>query len=165
MLKKFFEKYFDNILYVQLSSGNLKVVDVRSGLEFSEPPFIAIEKGNPGKSVVKAIGFEAQALKGAVGLEVENPFLHPRQLIANFQKAEKILRHAVRVACGKKLFSPSPKVVLQPLEKLEGGLTEVEIRAFRELCLGAGAREVVLYIGSPLSTQSFNFEEVKRQGL
>ena len=31
MLKKFFEKYFDNILYIQLSSSNLKVVDVRSG--------------------------------------------------------------------------------------------------------------------------------------
>ncbi len=165
MLKNFFAKYFNNILYIQLSSSNLKVIDVHSGLEFNQLPFIAIEKSNNGKFVVKAIGLEAQALIGVVGLEVVNPFLHPRQLIANFQKAEKIMQHAVRIACGKKLFSPSPRVVLQPMEKLEGGLTEIEIRAFRELCLGAGAREVVIYVGSTISTHGFSFEEVKRQGL
>lgn len=165
MLKNLFAKYFDNILYVQLSSSSLKVTDMLSGLEFNQSPFIAIERSDNGKSIVRAIGTEAQSLIGRVGFEVENPFLHPRQLIANFQKAEKILQHAVRMACGKKLFSPSPRIVLQPMEKLEGGLTEIEIRAFRELCLGAGAREVVIYVGSPLLMHSFNFEEVKRQGI
>lgn len=138
---------------------------MQSGLEFNQSPFIAIERSDNGKSKVKAVGAEAKSLIGRVGFDVENPFSHPRQLIANFQKAEKILQHAVRMACGKKLFSPSPRIVLQPMEKLEGGLTEVEIRAFRELCLGAGAREVVIYVGSPLLRHGFNFEEVKRQGI
>ena len=165
MLKKFFAKYFDNTLYIQLSSNCLKVIDVNSGFEFNQAPFIAIERAGSGKTTVKAVGNEAHALLGVASLEVENPFVHPRQLIANFQKAEKVLQHAIRIACGKNLFTPSPRVVLQPMEKLEGGLTEVEVRAFRELCLGAGAREVVIYVGSPLLTHSFNFEEIKRQGI
>lgn len=165
MFNKFFAEYFNSTLYIQLSSNCLKVVNVHSGVEFNQPPFIAIEKTNSGKSKIKAIGFEAQSLIGMAGVEVENPYLHPRQLVANFLKAQKVLQHAVRIAIGEHLFSPSPRVVLQPMEKLEGGLTDVEIRAFRELCLSAGAREAVIYLGSPPLMPTFNFDEIKRQGL
>lgn len=161
MLKKVFTTYFDNVLYIQLSSEKLKIIAVGSGLEFDQPPLIAIERIN-GKSVVKAIGHDAKMLTNSAGIEVTNPFQHPRQLIAHFQNAERILQRAIRSVCPKQLFAPTPKVVFQPLEKLEGGLTEVELRVFRELCLGAGAREVVIYFGPVIAIQHFNYEEIKR---
>lgn len=34
------------------------------------------------------------------------------------------------------------------MEKAEGGLTMIEIRAFREMGLGAGARDVAIYQGN-----------------
>lgn len=143
----------------------LRVVDINSGTEFYQPPYIALEKDSKGKFIVKAVGVEAKNLAGTANIEVTNPFSHPRLLVGDFHKAEKILMHAVREVCGKKLFSPSPRVVIQPMEKLEGGVTDIELRVFRELCIGAGAREVVVYVGSPLAIQGFNYEDVKRQGI
>jgi rod shape-determining protein MreB len=163
MLNQIFSGIIDSDLYVQVWENHLKVICIKSNAEFSEPPFIAIEKN--GKAIVKAVGTEAKLLLNNPAYEVTNPFSHPRQLLANFQKGEKIIQHAVRRVLGKKLFSPSPRIVFQPMEKTEGGLTEVEVRAFKELCLGAGAREVVVYLGAPLSRQTFNYTEAKAQGL
>ena len=47
----------------------------------------------------------------------------------------------MREVLGRKLFSMSPIIVVHPMEKIEGGLTGIEHRAFRELALGAGAPE------------------------
>lgn len=165
MLKEFITKHLDNILYIQMWTDMLRVVDVNSGAEFYQPPYIALEKNSKGKFIVKAVGAEAKNLAGTANIEVTNPFSHPRLLIGDFHKAEKILMHAVREVCAKKLFPPSPRVVVHPMEKLEGGLTDIELRVFRELCIGVGAREVVVYVGSPLVTQSFNYEDIKRQGI
>ena len=60
-----------------------------------------------------------------------------------------------------KFLRPSPTVIIHPMEKLEGGLTMIEDRAFRELALSAGAREAVLYLGEPLPTHDFDLEKVK----
>jgi rod shape-determining protein MreB len=162
MLKKLFAKYVDNLLYIKIASDVLTVTDIISGHTFSQPPYIAVAKSNNGKETIKAIGAEAKALTNQPGIDVSNPFSHPRLLVADFQRAEKILRHALQVTCKNKLFPPSPRVVVHPLEKLEGGLTDIEIRVFRELCAGAGAREVVVYVGTPLLIQGFDFDQVKQ---
>ena len=46
------------------------------------------------------------------------------------------------------------------MEKLEGGLTQIEKRAFRELAFGAGASEIYLYSGTPLVTQGVDLNEL-----
>ena len=51
-------------------------------------------------------------------------------------------------------------IILQPMEKLEGGLTQIEKRAFRELAFGAGAYDVYLYSGTPLVTQGVDLNEL-----
>jgi hypothetical protein len=78
MLGKFITKYFDNILYIQMWSEMLKVVNVNSGAEFYQPPYIAFEKNSTGKSLVKAVGAEAKILAGTANIEVTNAFLHLR---------------------------------------------------------------------------------------
>lgn len=164
MLKKI-NKIFHTVVYVQVWADRLRVVDINSNREFDEPPFIAIEKNNDGRLIVKAIGQEAKAFASVAAMEVVNPFSHPRQLIVDFAKAEQILQRAFKLITDGKIFAPAPKVVIHPMEKLEGGLTQIEIRAFSELCLGAGAKEVVVYVGDSLVKQNFNFEAIKALGL
>lgn len=166
MLKAWFEKFLDNVLYVQVSALQLRVLNLSTGAEFNEAPFIATElAGHNGRRLkIKAIGVQAQALINDFGIEVVNPFVHPRLLIANFPRAEMVMTHAFKQVCRSRVFSPSPRVVVQPMERLEGGLTDVEARAFREMCLGAGAREVVVYVGAPLTSAQFNYEQVKQAG-
>jgi len=50
---------------------------------------------------------------------------------------------------------------MHQLEKVEGGLTSIEDRVLRELAVGAGAREVVIYLGSKINTGVDTFDSVK----
>lgn len=83
--------------------------------------------------------------------------------MGDFLVAEKILLHAIREVHKNKIIAPSPRVIIQPMEKLEGGLTQVESRAFKELCLGAGAREVYIHTGKELTPHNFDFDKYKNE--
>ena len=57
------------------------------------------------------------------------------------------------------------KVVIQLMENIEGGLTDIEERAFKELAFGAGARSVCLYAGmTELSLADFNYDDICQIG-
>jgi len=82
-----------------------------------------------------------------IELVAEQPFSHPRALLANFGNADGLMRRGL-----KQLTSVvRPVVVVHPLEQIEGGLTQIEERAFQELATGAGARRVVLWTGRELN--------------
>ena len=79
------------------------------------------------------------------------PFSHPRILIDDFTGGEKIVQHVVRELFGIGGIRPSPIVVVHPDLELDGGLTQIEARALREMVEGAGARRVYLHYGRLLS--------------
>jgi rod shape-determining protein MreB len=104
-------------------------------------------------SFIHAIGSAAYKWRGSTEFEVSNPFSHHCLLINILQKAEKMWRCGIKTVCRNKIFPPSPIVVMDPREKLEGGIADVECCMFRELALGAGARAVHLHIGQELSSE------------
>lgn len=85
-----------------------------------------------------------------IELSAPDPFTTRRLLIGEFSRAERLLAEGLqRLHSG--LFSPSPMVVIHPLEMVEDGLSPVETQAFRELAAGAGARRVLVWTGHELS--------------
>ena len=107
-----------------------------------------------------ALGNAAATASGK-GIEVINPFSHPRTLLSDFTIGEKLLQHIFLTLLGGKGRFFSPKVVIHPMEKMEGGLTTIEQRAFRELAYGAGASDDVVYQGKEIPVIEFNFETIK----
>jgi len=81
----------------------------------------------------------------------ELPFTTSRLLVGNFSNAESALTKLVKCVLPKSIISKRPHVVIHPLSRVEGGLSEVEERIFKELALGAGAIKVALHIGSELT--------------
>ena len=79
-----------------------------------------------------------------------NPFSHPRTLLSDFTHAEAFIHQCILETGGNRLAKTSPIVVMHPMEKLDGGLTQIERRAFLELGYGAGAREVHVHTGPAL---------------
>tara|TARA_R110002167_G_scaffold297462_2_gene501781 strand:+ start:210 stop:518 length:309 start_codon:yes stop_codon:yes gene_type:complete len=71
----------------------------------------------------------------------KEPFTTTRLLIGKFYVAEECLKNAVKEYGAIGFFKRAPKIIIQPHEYLEGGLSEVEDRILREIALGAGARE------------------------
>jgi rod shape-determining protein MreB len=141
-------------LYVRLRSAMLCVRNVNTGDEIREEPLLAMRGGilvDGSKPEIVAIGASADACRGHERVVVVNPFLHPRALLADFQVAEKVLAYAFAKVYKRGIFRRGPTVVFQPLEMLEGGLTQIEQRAFHELCLGAGAEKFTGWVGPELS--------------
>jgi len=80
-----------------------------------------------------------------------NPaFSNQRTLVDNFAAAQQCLKAALSEARGPG-FVLSTRVVIHPLEKIDGDLTQDEERLFFELAIGAGASRAIVWVGPPLS--------------
>ena len=79
-----------------------------------------------------------------------------------YSKSKKLLQYIIHSLSKQKFLLISPLIVIHPMEKLEGGLTQIEFRAFKELALGAGSREAVVYQGPELNIYNFNYDDIKK---
>lgn len=152
-------KSSDTTLYMQLWENRIRVTDIESGKIFDEVPLVAIRKGKR-RSKRLAIGSRASSAASSE-VEVINPFSHPRSLLAHFKPAELLLEGIFEKLGGEGLFSSPANLVLQPMEKNRGGLTEVEVSAFQALGLSAGARRVYVYQGPELTRHTLDLDKVR----
>ncbi|WP_041737212.1 hypothetical protein [Colwellia psychrerythraea] len=98
--------------------------------------------------------FEAKNLSSSGSWETiqsEHPFTTERLLVGTFSAAESALTKLIKSVTPRSFFKKSPQIIIQPMELLDGGLSEVEERIFKELALGSGAFKVILHTGSELT--------------
>jgi len=139
------------VVYVQISPDRLVLKNLKTGESLAEVPEIAIDM-RPKRQVV-AVGSQARSAGATQAVEIFNPFSHPRSLVSDFTVAEQLLKRQLRRLLGGSLLSLAPYVVIHPLGSPAGGFTQVERRAFHEMALGAGASEVHVWTGRPLTDQ------------
>lgn len=161
MFKRIFSKYRP-ILYIQISESRVVVSNVKTGDFYDDAPLVAIRTKSNGEKVISAVGKDAKQTS-SYGMEIVNPFSHPRVLFSDFYVGERFLQYAIHKLLDNKFVAPSPRIIIHPQEKLEGGLTMIENRALRELGFGAGASDVIVYTGRPLSLQEIDYEELKAE--
>lgn len=161
MIINVIKKLFSGTVYIQLREDRVKINHIETKSVYDQRPYIAIDISKPKKQTIHAIGNDAYNLRSNISFEVSNPFSHPRLLVGNFIKAEKVLMHGIREVHKSKFLAPSPVVIMHPMEKLEGGITDIECRVYRELALGAGAREVHLHVGKELNISLFSMDQVR----
>jgi rod shape-determining protein MreB len=160
MIFKKLKAFFTSTVYVQLREDRIKITNIETKEIYDQVPYIAIDASNPKQRVIRAIGAEAYNLRLDNKLEVSNPFSHPRLLIADFMKAEKVLMQGIREVHTSKFLAPRPVVIIHPMDKLEGGVTDIECKVYKELALGAGAREVHIHVGKEIDPSVFNLNDV-----
>lgn len=157
-----FMKRFSSVLYVQIWEERLKVTDVANDESFDDSPIVVIQTQEKGKKVISGIGKRAANSVKQNEIAV-NPFSHPRALLSDFYVAEKLLQHAFKRLSSSQYLRLRPKVLVHPMEKTEGGITAIEDRAFRELAFGAGAIEIKIHVGKPLTINRFQFDEFQEE--
>lgn len=89
--------------------------------------------------------------RNEIDLSAESPFSTERLLIGNFSAAQTLLKKALKIVMGKQFYSPA--FVMHPVEKIDGGLSQVEDRILRDLAIIAGARKVVVWVGHELKDE------------
>lgn len=140
--------YFTQIIYVQVSPDRLTVRNPKTGESFSDIPEVAIAMNT--KPSIVGIGKDAHALKS---VKIVNPFAHPRSMVSDFTLGEQTLKAFIhRLKIGT-FLAPAPRIVMHLLGEPAGGFTQVEVRAFHEMAIGAGASQVKVWQGRSLSDQ------------
>ena len=81
----------------------------------------------------------------------EQPFSTERLLVGTFSTAEPALTELIKRLTPSGLLKRRPHIVIQPMGKTEGGISEVEARTFKELAYGAGGFKVIVHVGKELS--------------
>jgi hypothetical protein len=88
---------------------------------------------------------------GRSSAEVADPaFSTQRLLIGQFTIAQELLRGVVKAALGWWPFRLR-RFVMHPLERVEGGLSQIEERVLRELAAAAGSRRTIVWTGESLT--------------
>jgi rod shape-determining protein MreB len=144
-------RYFNQVIYVQISPNRLTVRNPQTGVAISEVPEIAFTR-TP-KPTILGAGTEARSHKSAPSVEIVNPFAHPRSMVSDFTLGEQTLKAFLARVKPSSIFTPAPKVVMHLMGEPAGGFTQVEARAFHEMAIGSGASEVTVWQGRPLTDQ------------
>lgn len=149
------------IVYIQVSPKQVSVRDTGSGETISTLPEIAIARGS---SKVVGVGTKARHQESPA-VQVINPFSHPRSLLGDYTAGEQLLRTLLRrLPVKRSLFSPAPAIVLHLQGDPAGGFTQVEVRAFREMAMAAGASEVIVWQGPNLTDQQLVARQFPKEG-
>ena len=142
-----------DVVYVQITTSLITIRNLSQQAEFQDIPQLAIQTTGKRPKVI-AYGKAANAAaKQTPGVTVLNGFAHPRSLLSDFELAEKTLRLFLKeVDCRKFKLTPfiPGKLILHPLEKTEGGLTQIERRAWEDLGYRVMAKKVWVWVGRAL---------------
>ncbi|WP_055669405.1 rod shape-determining protein [Desnuesiella massiliensis] len=127
---------------IDLGTATVLVYIKGKGVILKEPSVVAIDKVN---NKVLAVGEEARKMIGRTPGNIVA--LRPLKdgVISDYDVTEKMLKHFIRKACGKRRISAPKVMVCVPCQA-----TEVEKRAVRDAAIHAGAKKVYL-IEEPLA--------------
>ena len=151
-MKNLLNSWFQAIVYVRLMPDKLSVRNVRKNITIEGRPVAAITQD--AKHAVLVVGEESYTYAHQPDVKIVNPFSHPRTLLADFTVAEQVLKGFLKKLFAQaSLFQPAPTILLHPCIDPEGGFTQIEIRAMRELCYAAGGRNVTIWQGRELTDE------------
>lgn len=127
---------FSSDLAIDLGTANTLVYVCGQGIVINEPSVVAMEKNGGG---VLAVGSEAKRMLGRTPENIISVRPMKDGVIADFEVAEKMLRHFIRKAHKRKSFV-NPRIIIS----VPSRITQVEQRAVKDSATLAGAREVFL---------------------
>lgn len=155
--------FFSPLVYIQISPNLLILKNLKTGLEISEVAEIALSLP-PKPKVILGAGAQARLASASEPAQLIQPFAHPRSLVSDFASAEALIRLQLQRVLGKGWLRVAPSVVMHPLGNPDGGFTQVELRAFREMALGAGASTARVWTGRPLANHELLSDQAALSG-
>jgi len=135
MLSSLMKNYFVSDIAIDLGTANTLVYVKGRGIVVNEPSVVAIRKTT---QEIVAYGHQAKEMLGRTPGEILTVRPLKDGVIADFELAERMMRHFIRQVKVNRLIRPRIAVAIP------SGITDVEKRAVRDSAEHVGAREVYL---------------------
>ena len=119
---------------IDLGTANVLVYIKGKGVVLREPSVVAFDRDT---NKIKAIGEEARLMLGRTPGNIVAVRPLRQGVISDYQVTEKMIKHFIQKALGKKSFRKPLVSVCVP-----SGVTEVEKKAVEDATFAAGARDV-----------------------
>lgn len=131
----FWKKLLSNDVAIDLGTANTLVYVKGRGILINEPSIVAIKRSS---QEILAYGSEAKTMMGRTPEDLVTVRPLKDGVIADFDLAEKMIRHFIRKVQTNRFLRPRIAVCIP------SGITEVERRAVRDSAEHAGGREIYL---------------------
>jgi rod shape-determining protein MreB len=131
----FWKNYLVNDIAIDLGTANTLVYVKGRGILVNEPSIMAIRKSD---QQILAFGNDAKTMMGRTPEDLVTVRPLKDGVIADFDLAEKMIRHFIKKVQTNRLIRPRIAVCIP------SGITEVERRAVRDSAEHAGGREIYL---------------------
>ncbi|RMF63263.1 MAG: rod shape-determining protein [Calditrichaeota bacterium] len=131
----FLNRFFANDIAIDLGTANTLVYVKGRGIMINEPSIVAVRRSD---QRILAYGSEAKTMMGRTPEELVTVRPLKDGVIADFDLAERMIRHFIRKVQSNRFIRPRIAVCIP------SGITEVERRAVRDSGEHAGGREIYL---------------------
>ena len=140
-LQSLWSNFVTNDFAIDLGTANTLVYVKGRGILINEPSIVAVRKSD---QEIVAYGKDAKTMMGRTPEELATVRPLKDGVIADFDLAEKMIRHFIKKVQTNRLLRPRIAICIP------SGITEVERRAVRDSAEHAGGREIYL-INEPMA--------------
>jgi len=143
-----FDGLFKNTIYVKIKPDLIVVRLIEAKKEIQSKPIVAFDS----KHKVLAVGDEALKLQDPIydQITIVNGFDHPRVIMRDFEAASISIKYFLTKLINRAAIL-RPIMILHPLQNLDGGISQAEVRMLMDVGIAAGARVAMVWTGRELS--------------
>lgn len=155
--------YFSHDLLIEINPDKILIQTVGTTDQFEYRALVALQTLDICRAKVIVCWGDNARTHAASDVEIIAPFDHPRNIIHHMPVAAKLIQAGIKHVHNNKVLRPSPRIIFNITNKLEGGLSQVEEELLKQLATATEARDYFVHVGAKPDVENHSFKSLREQ--